>query len=457
LRGAEAAERLFALEEAADLLKLAIPRAPNERSRMWLVGRLGKVYLHMRDYDKARPPLESRLQYVRRRGDDELEEFRARRDVLFLDMWSSKFTVSEAAIALKRLYLDVNDSSADAPELKAQILDKLFWAAARSFDSRLVEETITTLRTLQSEYARPTVQCLVKRTIGIYECYRGRLDEAESCLRASLKYAEELEDQAAVVDAYIGLTVLLFRVMRLDLARHILKVALPLAEQLADPARASALLCNIAVCHMYFRDVPSAESLLRRARQVLKTSGSVPDTPPAVFYNLGFISHLKGDYQAAESHWKTALDFGEQGGVVPVQHECLAALGRLALERKQIPEARRLAARATRLARKGKFLIDERFSLEDLLARLRDAAGHTERALARLAAVATVARRSDIPLYLSTQLVQLELLIGKQRRREAKVTLKKLCDAAREHGASWWIEEAERVVRQAERGPRKRS
>ncbi|KPK77161.1 MAG: hypothetical protein AMS25_16890, partial [Gemmatimonas sp. SM23_52] len=48
LRGTEAAEQVYALEKAADLLELAIQHAPDQSTRMDLIGRLGKLYLHMR-------------------------------------------------------------------------------------------------------------------------------------------------------------------------------------------------------------------------------------------------------------------------------------------------------------------------------------------------------------------------------------------------------------------------
>ncbi len=90
LRGAEAAEKVFALEEVADLLKLAIETAPSKKARIDLVGRLGRVHLHMRDYVSARPLLEERLEQVRRRGEVDLDLFEARREYIpQLSPWSN--------------------------------------------------------------------------------------------------------------------------------------------------------------------------------------------------------------------------------------------------------------------------------------------------------------------------------------------------------------------------------
>ncbi|MGD8868219.1 MAG: AAA family ATPase, partial [Gemmatimonadales bacterium] len=96
LRGADAAEGIFALEEVAELLQLAIETAPREQTRIDLVGRLGRVYLHMRDYAKARPLLEESLEYLAKRETIDLELFEARRDLLFLDMYSSTTKVEES-------------------------------------------------------------------------------------------------------------------------------------------------------------------------------------------------------------------------------------------------------------------------------------------------------------------------------------------------------------------------
>lgn len=443
LRGAQKAEGVFALEEAADLLALAIRHAPNESTRVNLVGRLGKLHLHMRDYAKARPLLEERLEHVRGGGHSLLEVFEARRDVLFVDVYSSAITVAESGQALKAFYLELKGSGLEAPKLEADVLGKLFWAAARSFNPDLAEETIAIIRELHSRTSQAEVRCQTARDLGIYECYKGELDKARAFLTDALDLAQVVPNEAAVVDCYIGLTALLLRVMRSDLAEQILEQALPLAEEHADPVRTAAILCNCAVCYMYLRDADRAQELLDRARQTLETSGDVPDTSPSVAYNLGFVAHLRRDWDESEAHWNGALQASKDYGVLPVYEECLASLGSLALRRGQISEARRLAARALRLARCGGFLVDERFGLEELLARLRYESGHREKALSGLARTAAVARDSDIPLYLTAQLTRLELLIRDEQAEEASRIREDLCEVARAHGAAWWVERAE--------------
>jgi DNA-binding SARP family transcriptional activator/tetratricopeptide (TPR) repeat protein len=445
LRGAQRAEGVFALEEAADLLALAIRHAPNESTRMNLVGRLGKLYLHMRDYTKARPLLEGRLEHVRCGGHSLLEVFEARRDVLFVDVYSSAIKVAESGQALKAFYVELKGSGLDAPELEANVLGKLFWAAARSFNPELAEETIGIIRELHSRTSQAEVRWRTARSLGIYERYKGRLDVAEDLLTEALSLAQELGDEAAVLDCYIGLTTLLPRIIRAELAEHILAVALPLAEQRADPAHITALLCNCAACYMYMCDADRAEPLLSRARQVLLTSGDYPDTSPSVLFNLGYIASLRGDHDTSQNHWTRAIEVSEEGGVLPVLQETLVALGKLALRRGDVSQARSLAARAVRLARKGSFLVDERCGLEDLLARLRFQSGRGTKALRELAVTAAHAKGSDVPLFLTAQLARLEFLVDKQMHDKAREIKSELCEVARSLGAFWWVEQAERL------------
>jgi tetratricopeptide (TPR) repeat protein len=391
--------------------------------------------------------LEQRLAHVQRRGRCKLKEFEARRDILFLDMWSSKTTVEESARALKALYLEVRESGLDTSILQADILTKLFWAAARSFNPVLAEETIEEVRKLHVQSDEPAVRCRTARSLGIYECYKGQLDEAERHLTEALSAAKETGDQTAVVDCYVGLTTLLPRVLRADLANQILETALPLAEQHADPWHITAILCNCAVPHMYLRDAKRARQLLQRARQTLLSNGDVPDTSPSVLYNLGFVAHLTGDNDSAEHYWRSALQVSEEDGVLPVQEECLAALGGLALQRGQVPQARELAAQALRLARRGTYLIDERFGLQELLARLCYSAGRKTKSLRTLARMASSSRHSDVPLYLTTQLTRLELTIKDGDKTEALKIQRELSEVARAHGASWWVERAQRLCK----------
>jgi len=398
--------------------------------------------LHMREYAKARPLLERRLNHVRSGGSSQLEEFEARRDLLFVDVYSSAITVEESGLALKTLYEKLASSHLDAPRLKADILGALFWAAARSFNPQLAESTIVEIRDLHHSYDQPDVKCRTARSLGIYECYKGRLDKAEALLTAALEWAKETGEEPAIVNCYIGLSALLFRVMRSNLAEQILEEALPLAEQVADPARTAAILCNCAVPYMYLQDDERAEHLLNRALRTLETCGDTPDTSPSILYNLGFVAYRRGDLETAEARWSQALHVSTQEGVVPIQEECFAALGHICLRRRRVAQARAFAARALRLARRGAFLVDERFGLEELLARLRYEAGRPEKALKRLAQIASSSRENDIPLYLTAQLTRLELLVKMKKNGEASIVREALSDVASVRGATWWVEKA---------------
>jgi DNA-binding SARP family transcriptional activator/tetratricopeptide (TPR) repeat protein len=446
LRGAKRAEGIFALEEAAELLELAISNAPSEAKRIDQIGRLGKLYLHMREYEKARPLLTARVQYVRSNSRSDLDLFEARRDLLFVDVYSSTISVGESGEALRAFYGELSSSNLDAPILEAEILSALFWAAARSFNPTLTEETILRIRGLHCRTDQPSVRCRTARSLGIYECYKGKLAEAETLLSKSLAWAQEADDEGALINSYIGLTTLLFRVIRPEMAEKILEEALPLAERASDPARIAGILCNCAVPFMYLHDQARAESLLNRALQTLESAGHTPDSSPSVLYNLGFVAYGEGDYDTAELRWSEALRVSTGDGVLPVQEECLAALGRLSLRRGRLNEARQFAAKALRLARKGGFLIDERFGLEELLARLRYESGQNEKALVRLEHAANIAKETDIPLYLTAQLTLLELHTREKNNEDVARIRTDLCKVARTCGASWWIEQAERIA-----------
>lgn len=445
LRGTEAAEQVYALEKAADLLELAIQHAPDESTRMDLVGRLGKLYLHMREYAKARPRLHEHLLQISRSSRPRLEELEARRELLLVDMYSSALSLEESARALKSQYSELEASGLVAPQLEADILRGLFWAAARSFKPGLVEETIEKIAKLHARALQPEVRCRTARSLGIYECYKGRLGRAEALLEQACAWAMQAQDDVALVDSYIGLSALLQRTLRVELAERILKVALPLAEHHADPAQVTALLCNCGVCYMYLHDTDRAEVLLERARQTLETSGYYPDTLPSVLYDLGFVAFIRGRYDIAEQHWTRSLEASLKHGVLPVRLECLASLGVLALERNQVAAARTLAAQALRLARRGQFLLDQRFGLHELLARLRYEAGRPDSALSGLSRTATFAQERDIPLYLVAQTTRLELLLREGRCQQAEQVKEQLWAVARSRKASWWTAEASRI------------
>jgi len=446
LRGATAAERIYALQEAADLLQLAITHAPSESARIDLVGRLGKLYLHMREYERARPLLVERLRWVEERGKSVLDSLEARRDLLLVDTYSSALTVEESAQAMERLYEDLSASGIAAPRLAAEVLRSIFWAAARSFNPGLVKETIAKIRDLHERTDDPEVLCRTARSLGIYECYRGRLDEAECLLYRALDWAREAEDEVAVVEAYVGLTALLHRSIRQELAERILSVAVPLAVMHADPANAGALMSNCAVCHMYLRNLSVAEELLQKTVKMLQSAGDFPEMSPSLDYNLGYVARLKGDLTLAETAWNRALAKSRTQGVVTVAVESLAALGELALSRGEMRKARDSAAQALRLARRAQHLLDQRFGLHNLIARLEYTAGKKVRALSRLAILAETALTSDLPFYLAAQLTRLELLELEGREVEVETVAKELSAVARTLGAVWWVEKAEQYV-----------
>jgi tetratricopeptide (TPR) repeat protein len=375
----------------------------------------------------------------------DLDLFEARRDLLFLDVYSSATTVEESGLSLKGYYLDLKNSGLDSPKLEAEILSKLLWAAARSFNPKLVNETIDIIKDLDARCCDPEVRCRTARSLGIYECYRGRLRVAEQHLRMALSFAITAEDAAAVVDCYVGLTTLVPRNMSSKLVEEILGNGLPLAEQYADPWHIAALLCNTAVCYMYLRDDLRAEALLTRAQSTLETSGDVPDTSPSILYNLGFIAFHRGSYHEAERYWSQANAASQRDGVLSVRAECVAALGKLALRRGEIQKARQFAAQAVRLARRAAFLTDERQGLEELLARLRHNSGRRNKALRKLSITAESAKDSDIPLYFTARLTQLELLISEGLFNDAITIKKELVTVARELGATWWVNRAESV------------
>jgi tetratricopeptide (TPR) repeat protein len=397
----------------------------------------------MRDYVSARPLLEERLEQVRRRGEVDLDLFEARRDSLFVEVYSSAITVEQSGAALQALYSELKASSVEAPSLEAEILSALFWASARSFNPSLANETIARIERLRSCCSDPNVRWRTDRSIGIYQCYKGRLDLAKRHLEAALEFARVAEDEAALVDCYVGLTTLLPRTLSAETAIHILRVALPLAEQLADPATTTSLLCNCGACHMYLGNLEEAENLLRRATQTLQTNGDVPDVSPSVEYNLGFVAYLRRDIASAEKRWTEALRISEEDGVLSVQAECLAALGNLALQRDQVEKARLLAAAALRLQRRAAFLADERLGLVELIARLRNERGHFHKAVRGLSDTAKSAMESDAPLYLGARLTEADLLLEKGLDAEAIKIKEELCAAARTRGASWWIERAQ--------------
>jgi tetratricopeptide (TPR) repeat protein len=447
IRGADNAEKVFALEEAAELLEFAIRHAQSESKRNQLIGRLGKLHLHMRNYSKARPLLEERLNFVRRSGRAKLREFEARRDLLFVDVYSSTLTAKDSGTALKTLYEELVAAELNAPRLEAELLGALFWAAARSFNRSLAEETISRTQELHNRCDRPDVRCRTARSLGIYARYRGNLPEAEALLREGLEWAEVARDEIAKVDCFVGLTTILSRLPRSDLMNHVLTMALPLAEQHADPARTANILCNCANSFAHLGELGRAQELLDQARLTLATSGDVPDLSPSIAYNLGTVAYMRGNLTAAEAHWTEALRVADKGGLPPVRTECLAALGRLSLRRGRIRSARALAAEASSLARRGGFLVDEQCGLVELRALLKHAKGRKARALRGLGHAAERAKTRDMPLYFTAQLNRIKILITEGCIEDALAVKAEVCEVARPLRATWWVNQVEKACR----------
>lgn len=445
LRGADAAERVYALEEAAALLELGINNAGSEAARAELIGRLGKLYLHLRQYARGRPLLEARLRHVERHGSLR-ERLEAERDLLFLEVYSAALTVEESCGALKKLHTELLDSGLDAAQMESQILGALVWATARSFNPVLLEETIARIRQLHERSREPAIRWRTARTLGIYECYRGDLERAELHLTDAMAAAEEAEDEVAILECFIGFTALLLRTMDVELAHEILATALPMAERQADPAKIASILCNCAVCFMYLRDGDHAERLLLRAKEIVEASGDLPDTVPSVLYDLGFVANTRAQTERSKELWQSSLRAAQAHGVKPIEQECYAALGLLELRDGDVTSARELAARSLRLARRGKFLVDERFGLEVLRAELQLRAGRNILALRRLQRIAARAIRTDIPLYLTIQITCLRLLVEHNRIDEAKAIRDAVRRVAEPRGARWWISQADRVL-----------
>ncbi len=90
-------------------------------------------------------------------------------------------------------------------------------------------------------------------------------------------------------------------------------------------------------------------------------------------------------------------------------------------------------------------MVDERFGLEELLARLRFSSGQQEKALIKLEQRARSAERTDVPLYLTLQRTRYELLSAHGRLDQAEQVKKELCAVARKHRAPWWIEQVSGV------------
>jgi hypothetical protein len=117
----------------------------------------------------------------------------------------------------------------------------------------------------------------------------------------------------------------------------------------------------------------------------------------------------------------------------------------LLFRRQRSVQARRLTAQALLIRRKAGFLLDQRFVLEELVARLRFSKGNTTKALDDLEHTAIAARQSDVPLYLTTQLARSQLLLEIGATHEAARVKEELISVAAELKTEWWVDAAERL------------
>jgi tetratricopeptide (TPR) repeat protein len=444
--GADSAEKVFAFREAAELLQQALEHTYDEGDRLVLCGRIGRLYVRICDYVKARPFLSEGLRLASDSNAPVSEIVEARRQLIFLDIYSCKLTMAEAGRALRDFHTELAQTGSETSGIEAQVLSTLFWTAARCFDTTLAEEAITRIRLLHQKAAFPEVRYRTARSLGIYERYRGHLEEAERLLREAVDIATALGDDSFVTDAYVGLSTLLSRSLSRDLTTHILSVAVPLAEKTVNPRRLVSLLGNCSVCYSHLGDFDLAEALLHRALQVLSVEDDTSDLATSIYYNLGYLEELRGNMSAAEKHWRTASSTSIEGSVLPVALESFAGLGRLAARRGDMAKARALGARALRLAHQGSYFVDEKVGLVLLLAMLHCESGRREKALRLLSRTADEALDSDVPLFLGTQLSRIQLLLRMNRRDEAIHVANQISTVARRHRAPWWEMKAQEAL-----------
>jgi tetratricopeptide (TPR) repeat protein len=196
---------------------------------------------------------------------------------------------------------------------------------------------------------------------------------------------------------------------------------------------------------MYLGDAERAETLLEQIKQVQGNAHYFPDTRPSFLYNCGFVDYIRGNYQEARRKWLEALSASQSHGVLTIRVESLAGLGIVSLHRGERAEARKFAGRALRLARHGKYLVDQRFVLEDLIARLHFEEGNVDKALCDLGLAVQYAQGIDKPFYLTAQLTRMELLQRVGKVDESKRAMNELLGEARQLKANWWIDQALRT------------
>ncbi len=257
-------------------------------------------------------------------------------------------------------------------------------------------------RLLDKKTDDPHVRWSTAMLLGICECYSGSLELAGSLLREALSNAELAGEQQAVVEVYVGLSVLAVRAMRQDLVDELLQTAVSLSRANGDPVRTAQIQTNCALCLAHCEKLDAAEALLLSATDELGGCYHI-DLSSAIRFNLGYVAYLRGNNEEAERLWADDLGAMRLVGATVPQAGCLAGLGLIALRRRKIPEARVFAGQALRLVRKTLAYMDERHLLEELVARLRLEAGQEQKALKQLLSLEMEAKDKNVPLFLTVR------------------------------------------------------
>ena len=420
IRGSKLAKEMFAHEEAADLLELAVENAPDESARARLSWQLGLLYWQMRRYDRAGAWFSSfREQSSDIHGQSNLVDHAAY--LTLFDLEGGQRSPFESVNQLRGLYSA--EASAQSPKpVHVSILKMLVWIAVRCGHRQLLDECAAQTRALHKKTDDPHVRWSTARLLGICECYSGSLELAGSLLREALSNAELAGEQQAMVEVYVGLSVLAVRAMRQDLVDELLQTAVSLSRACGDPVRTAQIQTNCALCLAHCEKLDAAEALLLSATDELGACYHI-DLSSAIHFNLGYVAYLRGNNEEAERLW--ADDLGPMrlvGATVP-QAGCLAGLGLIALRRRKIPEARVFAGQALRLVRKTLAYMDERHLLEELVARLRLEAGQEQKALKQLLSLEMEAKDKNVPLFLTVRRLRLHARAEVARRQDCASAL----------------------------------
>ncbi len=440
LRAAADATRVFALAEAAELLKLALANAPTEATQAELWGRLGITYAHLHRFELARMFLSKRLAFLEHSSYDNSPKVECELRGVILNAQCGDISVDELIPKLTTLYERLDHCWSGDIDLKLEILRKTHWASVRSGKLKLVEQTISQVRSLRTGVDSPQVQWRASRILAIHECYAGNLQESEKLFREAISYSTAANEPLGILDSYIGLSILVSKSMDVELAEELFSECRELVEFCGDPWRKATLFSNCALAHLYNHNVARAEPLLLAARNCLDGPEEIVEATASVNYNLGLAAYISGDASRAKKHWKDTLAASRRSGFLNLQAEALAALGCIALSEGKVRQARNHAARATTVARRiGTKYVDNRFLAEELLAKLRVLDGKNTKALRRLEKITKQSFERDLPLYLNCQLARLEILHSERQTAHATAVAEELTLTAREKNAEWCI------------------